>query len=71
MNDSITPSENARLAVELEEQARSEPEWVNYRRTWKALMLATTPDVWIALLDGQSVPISRLDPEWAARFGRR
>jgi hypothetical protein len=62
MNDSITPSENARLAVEFER-------WPDARRLWRILMLSPTIEIAEALLKGQTVPIESLDPEWVKRFG--
>jgi hypothetical protein len=38
-------------------------------RCWRAMMLSPTPEICGALLRGESVPIDRLDQEWAARFG--
>lgn len=37
-------------------------------RAWVALMLAPTPDIWQALLDGEPVAEEALDPTWLARF---
>jgi len=39
------------------------------RKLWRALMLAPNLEVLEALLQGQPVPRSRLDPTWARRFG--
>jgi hypothetical protein len=36
-------------------------------RAWWALMLATTPDAWARLLDGEQVFPEELDPVWLAR----
>lgn len=40
-------------------------------REWRALVLAPSLVVWQALLEGQDVPVSALDPLWARRFGLR
>ena len=44
-------------------------------RIWRAIMLAPGDrsglEICRALLDGEAVPLGRLDPEWVARFGRR
>lgn len=40
-------------------------------RGFRAMMLATTPEVYEALLRGDRVPLDRLDPEQVTRFGRR
>jgi hypothetical protein len=42
-----------------------------WRRFWKALMLARDVEAFEALLNGEKVPASRLDPDWMERFGRR
>lgn len=47
------------------------PEREESRRLWRALMLATTPEMWAALARGESVPIEDLDQEWIRRFGLR
>ena len=39
------------------------------RRLWRAMMLAPTLEVCEALLRGEKVPTSKLDPEWVERFG--
>jgi hypothetical protein len=65
--------ENARQAVEhdpiVAALATAEAAWDRY--FWKCLMLATDLETLEALLDGETVPIDRLDPEWMERFGRR
>jgi hypothetical protein len=43
------------------------PKWA--QDFWKALMLSPTIEICEALLDGESVPMDRLDPEWVRRFG--
>jgi hypothetical protein len=60
------PAEAARLAVELE---RRELSWPDARRLWRAMMLSPSIEVCEALLRGESVPVSRLDPLWVQRFG--
>ncbi len=64
--------ENAPWVIEQEEFERRlcEPERHVWREFWKALVLATDLETLEALLDGESVPINRLDPEWTERFGR-
>lgn len=42
-----------------------------WARVWRAVLLAPSLDVCEALLAGERVPLDRLDPEWAERFGRR
>lgn len=39
------------------------------RRIWRAMMLAPTVEICDALLRGESVPISKLNPDWVKRFG--
>lgn len=65
--------ENARWVIEEEEAVRrlQEPERHVWRRVWKALVLARDVETWEALLEGERVPVDRLDPEGVARFGRR
>jgi hypothetical protein len=65
--------EDARLAVELDEQTRRQnvAEREDANRVWRAMMLAPTLEVCEALLAGESVPLERLDAEWTKRFGRR
>lgn len=48
-------------------ELRTDP--ITASRAWRALMLAPTIEIWQALLDGQAVPVSQLDPLWARRFG--
>lgn len=38
-------------------------------RAWRALMLAPDLQTWAALLAGQPVPRTALDPLWLRRFG--
>lgn len=47
---------------------RADAEAACYRR---AILLAPTIDVCEALLQGEDVPVSRLDPKWVAAFGLR
>lgn len=47
------------------------PPAVDAERVWKCLMLARDLGTWAALLVGEPVPLSRLDPEWVERFGLR
>lgn len=56
----------ARLAVELEHR---ELRWPDAGRLWRAFMLSPSIEVCEALLRGESVPLSRLDPVWVRRFG--
>ena len=64
---------NARWVVEQEEVERRlvNPERDRWRRFFKALVLAQDVETFEALLEGERVPLDRLDPEWVARFGRR
>jgi hypothetical protein len=41
------------------------------RRMWRAVMLAPTTFVCVALLNGEKVPVSALDATWVRRFGIR
>jgi hypothetical protein len=36
---------------------------------WKAIALSPTPEILHALLDGQNVPVDKLDPAAVQRFG--
>jgi len=56
--------------AELERRLR-DPERHALREFWKALMLARDVETFEALLNGESVPVDCLDPEWMRRFGRR
>lgn len=42
----------------------------NIRRLWRALILAPRLEVCEALLRGETVPISQLDPVWVKRLQR-
>lgn len=61
--------ENARYAVAEEARQRAEADRAWCNRGWRAMMLAKDLDTCRALLAGESVPVSRLDPEWFLRFG--
>jgi hypothetical protein len=50
-----------------DQQRNAGAEWA--QDFWKALMLSPTIEICEALLDGESVPIDRLDPDWVRRFG--
>jgi hypothetical protein len=41
----------------------------NAQRIWRAMMVAPTLEICMALLEGQAVPQERLDPVWLERFG--
>lgn len=62
---------NARWVIEQEELERRlrEPERQALRRFWTALVLAHGVATFEALLDGERVPVDRLDRAWLARFG--
>lgn len=64
---------NAAWAIEQEELERQlqNPERHALNRFWRALMLARDPETMEALLNGERVPIDRLDPDWVERFGLR
>lgn len=53
------------------EKLLHDPARHEFRRLWKAIMLAKDVETLDALLRGESVPVNRLDAEWVARFGRR
>lgn len=56
------------------ELAALEERWPSYPdagRLFRAFVLSPTVDVCEALLAGERVPLSRLDPEWVARYGFR
>lgn len=40
-------------------------------RCWRAMMLSGSLEVCKALLDGEYVPLERLNQDWVAKFGRR
>ena len=56
------------MAVERSWQDATEPE---LRHLYAAIMLAPTLAICEALLRGEHVPVERLDPEWAERYGLR
>jgi hypothetical protein len=59
-----------RLLSEIErEHEQRQREEAN--RGWRAMMLAPTLEIYRALLRGESVPVSALDPLWVRRFGVR
>lgn len=64
---------NARAVVEAEEEARRlhDPERDFWNLMWRVLVLSPTIEVCVALLRGEDVPTSRLDPEWLERLGWR
>lgn len=41
------------------------------RRLWRAIVLSPKLETLIAMLDGQDVPVSALDPLWQRRFGMK
>lgn len=45
------------------------PQRLNGNSAYKALVLSKDLETFVALMDGQSVPRSRLDPVWKRRFG--
>lgn len=45
---------------------RVDPAWGAH--AWICMMLATTPDIWEALLQGEPVNAAALDPMWLARL---
>jgi len=63
--------ENARAAVELDPVriASESAERRASRRLWRAVVLAPDLETCEALLHDEAVPLDRLDPEWARRFG--
>jgi hypothetical protein len=73
MSDFLTASENAKQAVDLDpvRQQRETTAWKAANRMWRAITLAPTLDICQALLQGEHVPLDRLDHEWVRRFGLR
>jgi len=63
--------ENGHKAVDSDPVAQhlesAEREWAG--ELWRALCLAPDLETLEALLDGESVPLTRLDPYWSKRFG--
>lgn len=64
---------NACAVIEWEEEERRlhDAEAEAWRAVWRALCLAPSLEIFEALLQGETVPLSRLDREWVRRFGRR
>jgi hypothetical protein len=58
---------DAREGIELEERTMLD----GNRRARIALLISPTVEIFEALLVGESVPFSRIDPAWAARLGLR
>ena len=69
--DDLTPAENAQWVVEEEDRRRNTVEAKQSRFLHKCLCLATSWEVFEALVRGESVPIGRLNPEYVQRFGLR
>lgn len=51
------------------ERAVDRTEILENRRIGKAMRLAPSLQVFQALLEGQEVPVSALDPHWRQRYG--
>jgi hypothetical protein len=62
---------DAHEALELEEQMRRLRAEDETTRIWRAVMLAPTLEVCRALLAGERVPLTQLDPVWVRKFGIR
>jgi hypothetical protein len=45
--------------------------WPDSARVWRIFLLAPSIAIAEALLRGERVPVSRLDPVWVRRFGLR
>jgi hypothetical protein len=58
---------NAREVIRLEEQARA----LEDERIGRAIMLAPTLHICEALLRGENVPLSKLNPRWVRKYGIR
>ena len=69
MNSPLEDETDVILAYSAAMRQRREAE--RWRRVWRALVLAPDVEVFEALARGESVPLSRLDPEAVERFGRR
>ena len=66
MTDPYDPLANARDAVNNDWGANPH---ARTDRIFKAMMLAPTLDICIALLQGKPVPVDRMDAKWARRYG--
>ena len=62
---------DAQELLQLEEQAREQQREDAIYRLGRAVMLAPNIAICEALLRGEHVPISRLDPDWVRRYGLR
>ena len=65
----MTPLENAELVIDLEQRARDSVERLESLVVLKNVRLATKLETCEALLRGEKVHRSRLDPEWVRRYG--
>ena len=78
MIDRLRPTEQARIeqrraspdAARADDRRRNE-EAAYWSRVWRAVMLSPRVEVCEALLRGESVPLDRLDADWARRFEKR
>ena len=59
--------QSARDAIMAEADGRRQA----WNRVWRAVMVAPDLDTCRALLNGERVPLSRLDADWLARFALR
>lgn len=62
---------NAREAVELKTEFLALQDSLRDRRLTRAVLLAPSLEICEALLRGERVPVSRLDPRWVKRYGLR
>lgn len=67
--EDVCPLCNAKLAQELEEREHDSAERQEAMRVLRAVRLSPSLEICEALLRGEKVPRSRLDPEWVARYG--
>lgn len=67
----MSPAENAEHVIAIEEHERRRRAQTAESWLYRAVTLAPTIDVCEALLRGEKVPVSRLDPAWARRYGLR